>query len=416
MKSRLRFPAVVACALAAAPAAPAVELAPGDLVAVDARGAEVPACSPCLIRIDPVTGARQAIASVPDAFSVAIDSQGQLLVAGYRRVTRVDPATGASQVLSQGGLLQDGFAITLDAEGRILAAGGTLTGSVVRVDPETGAQTLLATGGDIECPTGLGLLPDGDILVIDAGRGGAGPGEVLRVDAQTGEQARIASPTLAQVPWAGVATPEGEAFYTSLTGGSGAGQLVRVGVETGEQAILAAPGDSFALAREAAGTLVFSTIVFPSGDAVIQRIDPVSGGQHLLARYDGFLTGLAVVPDRPIEPASEGAGPDPDHDGFADSADNCLGRWNPTQSDADRDGFGNLCDGDFDGDGRVGARDWAMIGRAFGARQGGPRYDPAIDLNDDGAVGAADFLVWLRSFAGPPGPSGLACAGTPPCP
>jgi hypothetical protein len=36
-------------------------------------------------------------------------------------------------------------------------------------------------------------------------------------------------------------------------------------------------------------------------------------------------------------------------------------------------------------------------------------------MNDDGAVGAADFLLWKRRFSDVPGPSGLACAGTPPC-
>jgi hypothetical protein len=56
------------------------------------------------------------------------------------------------------------------------------------------------------------------------------------------------------------------------------------------------------------------------------------------------------------------------------------------------------------------------MGSIRSRRAGGPDYDPAVDLNDDGAIGGADFLLWIRSFARPPGPSGLACVGSPPCP
>lgn len=398
---------VAACGLLAAADAPALELEPGDLVAVDARAHSV-------LRIDPSSGARQEIATVPGGLVAAVDPQGQLLVASdYARVVRVDPGTGASTVVSQGGLLApQPFAIALDAEGGIVVTRGTIVGSLVHIDSATGEQTLLSEGGHLQCPTGLSLLPDGNLLVVDGGRGGAGPGTILRVDAQTGAQQVVAGPTL-HVPWAGVATPEGEAFYTTLM----PGHLVGVDLATGLQELLADTGDSFALAREAAGTLVVASSHlerYPE-DGVIRRIDPVTGAGYVLTTFDGFVTSLAVVPD-PLArlPASEG--PDPDHDGLADPEDNCLGRWNPTQSDADQDGFGNLCDGDFDGDGRVGARDLTTLGRTFGARTGDPDYDRAVDLDDDGAVGATDLLLWMRSFARAPGPSGLACAGSRPCP
>lgn len=48
---------------------------------------------------------------------------------------------------------------------------------------------------------------------------------------------------------------------------------------------------------------------------------------------------------------------DADGDGVEDHSDNCTGAANPDQSDLDRDGIGDPCDGDVDGDGLVGTAD-----------------------------------------------------------
>ncbi len=45
-----------------------------------------------------------------------------------------------------------------------------------------------------------------------------------------------------------------------------------------------------------------------------------------------------------------------------------------------------------------------------------PDFDPNLDANGDEAVGIPDFNTLREFFGGPPGPSGLACAGTIPCP
>jgi hypothetical protein len=37
------------------------------------------------------------------------------------------------------------------------------------------------------------------------------------------------------------------------------------------------------------------------------------------------------------------------------------------------------------------------------------------DLNCDGAVGVDDIAIAVTNLNQPPGPSGLGCAGTPPC-
>jgi hypothetical protein len=82
---------------------------------------------------------------------------------------------------------------------------------------------------------------------------------------------------------------------------------------------------------------------------------------------------------------------------------------NPQQGDPDLDGYGNRCDGDFDQDGDVDDDDFdILIGGGCG---------PICDLDENGIVGDFDDVTILLSLVGaPPGPSGLPCAGTVPCP
>ena len=106
---------------------------------------------------------------------------------------------------------------------------------------------------------------------------------------------------------------------------------------------------------------------------------------------------------------------DTDADGVCDAQDNCLETPNPDQRDTNLDGFGNVCDADFDGDGLVGLPDRGTLLAHFGFRAGDPQYDPDLDVNGDGDIGNPDLGSLKRSFGLPPGPSGLDCAGTIPC-
>jgi hypothetical protein len=108
--------------------------------------------------------------------------------------------------------------------------------------------------------------------------------------------------------------------------------------------------------------------------------------------------------------------PDQDEDGVGDVEDNCLILANPDQLDTNQDGYGNLCDADFNDDEAVGSNDFNAFKQAFQTVLGGPGYDADIDLNGDGAIGGPDFTLFRDMFQGPPGPSGLSCAGNPPCP
>ena len=107
---------------------------------------------------------------------------------------------------------------------------------------------------------------------------------------------------------------------------------------------------------------------------------------------------------------------DVDGDGVCDDVDNCLDEYNADQADVDSDGFGNLCDADANGDGIVGGPDFTAFSLAWGARCGETNYNPLVDFTSDCVVGGPDFSVLVSRWALAPGPSGLACAGTPPCP
>ncbi len=93
---------------------------------------------------------------------------------------------------------------------------------------------------------------------------------------------------------------------------------------------------------------------------------------------------------------------DADSDGIADANDNCTLAANPTQLDVDEDGYGNMCDPDFNNDNVVNFADISAFSNVFNTT------DALADLNGDGAVNFLDFAIVAGYFLSPPGPSGLA--------
>jgi len=106
---------------------------------------------------------------------------------------------------------------------------------------------------------------------------------------------------------------------------------------------------------------------------------------------------------------------DLDDDGFCDEADVCTTVPDASQLDSDFDGHGNACDADYDGDGIVSGVDLLLLYRAFMSSAGDPVYAAALDADGDGAIADAELELVQSHFGGPPGPSGLACAGSVPC-
>jgi len=113
-----------------------------------------------------------------------------------------------------------------------------------------------------------------------------------------------------------------------------------------------------------------------------------------------------------------GLAPDTDGDGIPDVLDKCSAdsRNVAITCDTDQDGYGNVCDADFNQSGTTNATDFTMF--FVPAFNNGVPTSRGTDMNCSGTVNATDFTMFFvpkfNSGAGA-GPSGLACAGTIPC-
>jgi hypothetical protein len=106
---------------------------------------------------------------------------------------------------------------------------------------------------------------------------------------------------------------------------------------------------------------------------------------------------------------------DSDGDGVPDELDVCSSVANPSQSDGDQDGFGDVCDCDFSQyvAGVCDGSDFlAFVGR-FGTTV--PPTNCEFDMAPNGAIDGADFTAFVAFFGGIPGPACGQSPGTP-CP
>ena len=137
------------------------------------------------------------------------------------------------------------------------------------------------------------------------------------------------------------------------------------------------------------------------------------------------VVGLGILPVASLAAALLAPAPaaaqtclDTDADGICNFEDNCKAVSNRTQADTDLDGFGNRCDGDFNNDGVVDGIDAVQyLQPSVGRADPDPAYNVHVDVDENGSIGDRDVRYFLDQFqsTGRPGPSGLTCAGHPPC-
>jgi len=115
---------------------------------------------------------------------------------------------------------------------------------------------------------------------------------------------------------------------------------------------------------------------------------------------------------------TSGAGPDADDDadGTPNNQDNCSAVANADQRDSNADGYGNVCDQDWNNDGLTGGGDFGRLVASFGSTPGDANYDAQVDCDEEGdggfeAIGGTDFGCLVAAFGSAPGPSGESCAG-----
>ncbi len=147
-------------------------------------------------------------------------------------------------------------------------------------------------------------------------------------------------------------------------------------------------------------------------------INVAAYGRHAIYDGNGYMTnptdpGTITVGD-PVGGMLRFLSTDSDDDGVPDVSDNCtLVANGPNtfpagspliQRDTNGDGYGNLCDPDFNNDLVVDSFDLPLFRSAFGTAA------TDQDLNGDGTVDSFDIPVLRAYFGQPPGPS---CA-TPP--
>lgn len=139
-------------------------------------------------------------------------------------------------------------------------------------------------------------------------------------------------------------------------------------------------------------TLLETHCEFLSGQGNVNRVAAGPTGTNV---YTTGLDGTITV----FGPSS-----DTDGDGIPDETDNCIEVANADQRDTDSDGFGNLCDPDFNGDLLVNFLDLLAMQVAFFSTPASPSWDENIDLDGNNLINFTDLFILRDFFFGPPGP------------
>ena len=187
----------------------------GTLVVVDSFEGSVVRVDPLTGNLTTISGGWPALGSGPDFFTpngIAVESNGKLVVTdgGLDAVLRVDPSNGNRSIVSDSshGTGQpfspwvNGIAV--EANGSLVVSLQAFGGAIVRVNPVTGNRTIVSggdpfsntvgTGPDFIFPTGIAVLPNGTLVVVD------GFHNVFRVNPLNGNRTLVSSDVVGAGP------------------------------------------------------------------------------------------------------------------------------------------------------------------------------------------------------------------------
>ncbi|TLY32743.1 MAG: T9SS type A sorting domain-containing protein [Ignavibacteria bacterium] len=166
-----------------------------------------------IIKIEPLTGAQTQLAPGTSFTqqplgppSMAREHNGNLLVAdGTAGIKRIDRVTGAVSVVSSGDSINLAVGVAVDRNGDILAGDASAffgqPSKIVKINPVTGAQSVLSRGGNLALPVGIAIDDSDRIFVSDAASFAGAPQDYLmRIDKKTGDQTLIDPSETLKVP------------------------------------------------------------------------------------------------------------------------------------------------------------------------------------------------------------------------
>lgn len=284
-----KLSAVLVLTVIAARAIAASPFQTGDILYTDSFGA--------VFRLNAATGERTTLASggkLARPYGIALEANGDVLVSdtGAQAIIRIKSPTGSQTVVAAGARLGVPYGIAVDAKGNILVANGE---SILRLNPVAGQPVVVSAGGRFGGSSGhplaVAVAENGDLIVASAGS----PSEILRVNPRNGVQALLSQGPYLKNPQA-IAVSSNDVYVTDVAtadGNFGVGIVIHLDLSTGIQTLVSSGGNlvgPVGIAIDQNGQLVIGDpyTINPDSrdlyDGGIIRINPVGGGQTLIAR------------------------------------------------------------------------------------------------------------------------------------
>lgn len=222
-----------------------------------------------LLRVDPATGLFTVFArGIRSPFGLAYDADGSILVSNNDGLYRVTAGAAPTRISD---LSISPFAVLPSGE---IAFGNLTSVGIMRVG---GGQPRIFPV-DVNAPHGVGLLPDGDLVVSDTGHS-----RIVRINPATGASSVIT--TALPTPVGLVMEPGGSALVLEFE----SGRLVRVSPSGATTTVVSGLPTPYGVARADDGTVYVTKVgEVRRATGALLRVDP-----------DGTVTTIRLRPSAP---------------------------------------------------------------------------------------------------------------------